>query len=168
MRTTYRIKFYYLFIITLFITIGFIILINIYKYKPSWREGQLLFYTNDQMFKKIFVQTIQTNQWLTEHDLICPASMPDTFGMLFIFEQKAMEPFRIKKKFKSFDIIFVAPNNKIVIIQQNVPTDSMQILSSDNEILYNYVVIVNAGFCNYYSINVDDSVSFKLTNKNSE
>jgi uncharacterized membrane protein (UPF0127 family) len=108
----------------------------------------------------ISVQAVETNQWRAQQELIYNNSISDSCSMLFIFEQGAELPFRIHKKHPLFDIIFIAPNNKVVIIQKNVPSSSLEIKPAENDVLYKYVLIVNAGFCETYSVKSDDSISF--------
>lgn len=85
-------------------------------------------------------------------------SMPDTAGMLFIFEQSEPQVFYMKNTYIPLDIIFVNENSQIVTIQKNTKPLSDKLIPSYMDSLY--VVEVNAGFCDTHGIHIGDSIIF--------
>jgi hypothetical protein len=85
-------------------------------------------------------------------------SMPDTAGMLFIYEQSKPRFFWMANTYIPLDIIYVNENMQIVTIQKNTkPLSDKPIPSYKNSM---YVVEVNAGFCDKYGINIGDYINF--------
>lgn len=153
-----------LLIITLLISASISIPISLIKYNPVTSQGQLTIHRKNKTIRKLFVKSIETTQWIAEQNFMYKTSMPDTCGMLFLYHHEAELSFRIKKYHSPFDIIFVAPDNRITIIEKNVSPFTTQVPVYNNQVLYHYILVVNAGFCNRHSIMQDDSVSFILEN----
>lgn len=143
----------------------FTIGIYLCQYKPSVSAGELLFYRDNQMIKKISVQAVETNQYRAHQYLTYRNTMPDSCGMLFIFNDNGTAPFRMKKQHQPFDIIAADPNGNIVILEKNVLPSFAQALPSNNPVLYRYIIVVNSGFCNSYRINEYDSIALELKKK---
>jgi uncharacterized membrane protein (UPF0127 family) len=82
-------------------------------------------------------------------------------GMLFVLGQKRMIHFWMKDVKFPLDYIWIS-DRKIVDITENVP-----VATSDNLPIYapkevvNYVLEVNAGFCEKNQIKIGDTVEFK-------
>lgn len=152
----------FIIIITLITIISIAIIISLCKYEPVKNEGRLSFYRNNKIIKTIYIQSIETTEWIAEQKLMYDNIMSEPCGMLFIFKDESILPFRMSKNHQSFDILFIAPNNRIVIMEKNISPNQEKAPSFETDILYNNIVILNAGFCNTYSIFPDDSVSFRL------
>ena len=87
-------------------------------------------------------------------------------GMLFIFDQKSQPPFWMFDMNFPLDIIWIS-DDVIVDIDKNVPipkpnTPDYQLPLYTPEKPINYVLEVNAGFCEKNSIEVGDSVEFNF------
>ncbi len=124
-------------------------------------EGELIFFRNpgSAEIKKIAIEiaddSIKRTQGLKYRTLL-----PDTAGMLFIFENSEQRSFWMQNTHISLDIIYVNEKKEIVTIQRHTkPLSEDSILSYDNAM---YVVEVNAGFCDKYKIVEGDSISFLL------
>ncbi|MEO8085998.1 MAG: DUF192 domain-containing protein [Bacteroidota bacterium] len=133
------------------------------SYNPTVNIGELLFFVNSLTKKVISISSIETNAWISHQHLTYQDTMPDSCGMFYIFESEAIQPFHLKAGHQAFDILFIAPNNKIISIKKNVLSSFSQIQPSENTVLYSQVLLVNAGFCDKNSIFENDSISFLLT-----
>jgi uncharacterized membrane protein (UPF0127 family) len=161
-----NVKVKYIGIIALLTLLSICLFILLFKYSPVKNEGRLSFYRNSQLIKNIYIQSVETTEFRTEQHLMYDSMMPESCGMLFIYKDESVMPFRMNKQHQPFDVLFIAPNNSIVIMEKNVPSTSDQTPSSQSGVVYKWILILNAGFCDTYSIMQNDSVSFKLTNKN--
>jgi uncharacterized membrane protein (UPF0127 family) len=81
-------------------------------------------------------------------------------GMLFIFEDEDYRAFWMKNTHLSLDIIYVNGQQHIVSIASHAVPFSEESLPSAAPA--KYVVEVNAGFCEQFSIKPGDSIAFKL------
>ncbi len=89
--------------------------------------------------------------------------LPDTAGMLFIFENSELRSFWMKNTYIPLDIIYVNENKQIVTIHRHTkPHTEDSVLSYKNAM---YVVEVNAGFCDKYNIEENDLISFLRNNE---
>ena len=83
-------------------------------------------------------------------------------GMLFVFSNYQIRSFWMKDMQFGIDIIWIR-NNQIVGIEKNVPlADSQNLKSYLSPIPVNYVLEVNAGFCDGHNIKTGDRVDFDL------
>jgi len=80
-------------------------------------------------------------------------------GMLFIFGEEGMRYFYMKNTSISLDIIFINADKKIVKIHKQTTPFSLTTLPSEKPA--QYVVEVNADFCNKHGITAGDSMSFE-------
>jgi uncharacterized membrane protein (UPF0127 family) len=84
--------------------------------------------------------------------------MSDEQGMLFIFSEAAEQSFWMKDTYISLDIIYVDDKKEIVSIQKYTTPQSEESLPSYKKA--QYVVEVNAGFCDKYHIAFGDRIAF--------
>ena len=121
------------------------------------KEGEVRFLQNGKILKKIDVE-IAENDAERQKGLMFRAYMPDSVGMLFVFEQPEPQGFWMRNTPISLDIIYVDENKKIVSIQKNaVPYSEQNLPSFGNA---QYVVEVNGGYCDKHGIKAGDLVSF--------
>lgn len=78
-----------------------------------------------------------------EQGLMCRSALKDDYGMLFEFQQADQQAFWMKDTLVGLDIIFIAPNGRIVSIQKNAKPLDRSPLPSYGEA--NAVLEVSAG-----------------------
>ncbi len=112
--------------------------------------------------KSIAIALADNNQERTQ-GLSILQSLPEDHGMLFVFPENSRPHFWMKNMNFAIDIIWI-DDGKIVQIDENVMPPEPQ--TPDNELeLYiptnpiDYVLEVNAGFCQQQGILVGDSVT---------
>lgn len=121
------------------------------------KEGEVTFLKKGQPFKKIEVE-IAENEAERNKGLMFRSYLPDSVGMLFIFEQPGDHSFWMKNTSIPLDIIYVGPDKKIVSIAQNTQPYSEESIPTYG--LVQYVVEVNAGFTKQNNIQSGDAISF--------
>lgn len=121
------------------------------------KEGEVTFVKKGQPFKKIEVE-IAENEAERAKGLMFRSYLPDSVGMLFIFEQPDDHSFWMKNTSIPLDIIYVGPDKKIVSIAQNAQPYSEEPIPPYG--LVQYVVEVNAGFTKRNNIQSGDAISF--------
>ncbi|TDB68891.1 DUF192 domain-containing protein [Arundinibacter roseus] len=121
------------------------------------KEGELRFVRDGRVLKKIDVE-IAENEAERAKGLMYRPYLPDSTGMLFIFERAEPQAFWMKNTQMPLDIIYVDQARKIVSIQKNAQPFSEESLPSLGEA--QYVVEVNAGYCDLHDIQVGDSIEF--------
>jgi uncharacterized membrane protein (UPF0127 family) len=123
------------------------------------KEGKLTFLNKitKKRIKKIDIE-IADNYYERAIGLMYRRSMPDTAGMLFVFEQSKPQSFYMKNTYIPLDIIFVDENKQIVTIHKNTKPLSDNRIPSYRDSMY--VLEVNAGFCDKYGINIGDYIMF--------
>ena len=115
--------------------------------------------------KEIFVDVARSDEEKAR-GLSGRLKLNENEGMLFIFDQKSQPPFWMLDMNFPIDIIWL-DDNTIVDIDKNVPnpvpgTPDYQLPLYTPEKPMNYVLEVNAGFCEKNSIEVGDSVEFNF------
>lgn len=125
------------------------------------KEGELVFLQeNGSEIKKIDIEIAETPNE-RQMGLMHRTSMPDSVGMLFIFERPHRQYFWMKNTYISLDIIYADEDKKIVSIQKyTIPFSEDPIPSYFNA---KYVIEVNAGFCDKHGIAVDNRFKFVRT-----
>src|SRR5215217_5907171 len=114
------------------------------------KEGEVTFWRDGKKIKRIDVE-IAENQAERSKGLMYRPYIPDSVGMLFIFDEAAPQGFWMKNTSIPLDIIYVDENKKIVSIAKNTkPYSEESIPSLGNA---QYVVEVNAGFSERNNIN---------------
>ena len=110
-----------------------------------------------QPFKKIEVE-IAENEAERNKGLMFRSYLPDSVGMLFIFEQPDEHSFWMKNTSIPLDIIYIGPDKKIISIAENTQPYSEESIPPYG--LVQYVVEVNAGFTKQNNIQSGDAISF--------
>ncbi len=102
-------------------------------------------------------------QGLSNREELC-----DNCGMLFVFPDKQILTFVMRDMNFPLDIIWIDDNlsaqaGKIVKINKNaIPEGSNPVMRYSSDMPVNYVLEINAGFCDGNGIEVGDSVEFDL------
>lgn len=88
-------------------------------------------------------------------------SMPDTQGMLFIFEEEERRSFWMRNTLIGLDIMFIRANGEIEsIAKYTVPLDERSIPSKGPS---TYVLEVIEGFCDRYGVKEGTRVAYERT-----
>ncbi|MEO8149714.1 MAG: DUF192 domain-containing protein [Bacteroidia bacterium] len=124
------------------------------------KEGTLSFIaSNDDTLGTIDIE-IADNDAQREQGLMYRSSMKQNQGMLFVFDKSGQQNFWMKNTIISLDIIYVDENFNIVTIHKNTqPYSEAQIPSYKNA---QYVIEVNAEFCNRNNIKEGDRIYSKV------
>jgi uncharacterized protein len=125
------------------------------------KDGEVIFeaQATRSVLAKIAVQ-VADNEEDRNRGLMHRAAIPDSTGMLFIFEQAGPQSFWMKNTAISLDIIFANENKEIVKI--HAYTLPYAIDSYPSEKNAQYVVEVNGGFCEKHGIKEGDFIQFDL------
>lgn len=121
------------------------------------KGGEVVFLKNGKHAKKIDVE-IAADDNQRAKGLMYRPYMPDSVGMLFVFERAEPQAFWMKNTIIPLDIIYVDGNKKVVSIQKNAVPYSEKSLPSEGNA--QYVVEVNAGFSERFGIQPGDTLSF--------
>ncbi len=122
------------------------------------KEGEVTFLDEEgKTIRKIDVE-IAADDAERAKGLMFRPYMPDSVGMLFIFDNSEPQSFWMKNTHISLDIIYVDQNRKIVSIQKNARPYNEESLPSFGDA--QYVVEVNAGFTDRYGIEAGDQIRF--------
>ncbi|HAH19405.1 MAG: hypothetical protein A2Y00_09785 [Omnitrophica WOR_2 bacterium GWF2_43_52] len=97
---------------------------------------------------------------LRQRGLMYREGLPESKGMLFVFEKEARYSFWMKNMRFPLDIIWIDKDKRIVDIKTDVPTcnQTCESLTPGDKALY--VLEVNAGFAKKNEIKIGDRVSF--------
>ena len=134
-------------------------------YEPTFtKNGNLVFIKRDynDTIKAIDIE-IADDSAKRSQGLMWRHSMPDSVGMLFIFENERPQYFWMKNTYIPLDIIFINKSKEIVTIRDNTTPLSESSIPSDKPA--QYVVEINAGLCNNYKIEVGDKIIYKTIKK---
>lgn len=127
--------------------------VHYYKFK---KEGELTFVDSvENPIIKIDIE-IADNDYERQLGLMNRQSMEEMQGMLFIFPQERYQSFWMMNTLFSLDIIFINSNKEIVTIHKNTIPLSEQSYPSTSPA--QYVVEVNAGFCDRHNIKLGDKI----------
>lgn len=131
---------------------------------PFVKDGQLVFIKKDKKdtIKAIDIE-IADNETKRIRGLMWRRSMPDSIGMLFIFENEEPLSFWMKNTYIPLDILFINKSMEIVTIWDNTIPFSEWPITSDKPA--QFVVEVIAGFCYNYKIDTGDKIKFKIMKK---
>ena len=125
---------------------------------PSFvKEGEVVFMSGGKNINKIDVE-IAENEAEHAKGLMYRSYMPDSVGMLFIFQKVQPQSFWMKNTHIALEIIYVGPDKKIISIQKNARPYSEENLPSYGDV--QYVVEVNGGYADLHGIKVGDSIQF--------
>ena len=124
-----------------------------YKFK---KEGELTFVDSlENPIIKIDIE-IADNDYERQLGLMNRQSMEEMQGMLFIFPQERYQSFWMMNTLFSLDIIFVNSNKEIVTIHKDTTPLSERSYPSTEPA--QFVVEVNAGFCDSHNIKLGDKI----------
>lgn len=133
--------------------------------EPKWiKEGEVTFLNKDtkQQLAKIEVEVASTPPERSQ-GLMYRSEMKENNGMLFIFDNMEMQSFWMKNTILPLDILFISDKGVINTIHRNtVPYSEASLPSKDKS---QFVVEVNAGFCQRHNINEGDLVEYILDKK---
>jgi uncharacterized membrane protein (UPF0127 family) len=123
------------------------------------KEGELYFLSkvNNDTLRKIDIE-YAVNDTERAQGLMDRKSMTDTQGMLFIFPAAQEQAFWMKNTYISLDIIYLDNHKEIVSVQKYTTPLSEESLPSFKKA--QYVLEVNAGFCDKYHIAYGDKIAF--------
>ena len=123
-------------------------------------EGELIFINKEtkKPIKKIDIEIAET-YLERQQGLMYRTSLPDSIGMLFIFERPELRSFWMKDTYISLDILYVNENMEIVTIQRYTKPNSEESIQSYK--YAQYVVEVIAGFCDKYGVKEGDIIQFE-------
>ena len=128
--------------------------------EPKFRhDGELTFFHDKKTLHSISIE-IADNDAERMQGLMYRESMPDSCGMLFIFEEMQPLSFWMKNTHFSLDIIYVDSDFTIVSIAKNTVPFSEVSIPSGKEAMY--VVEVNAGFCDNHKIIAGNKIKYSL------
>jgi uncharacterized protein len=140
---------------------------NVFKQKVQDKEysfrkdGELSFVdSTGKSLAKIDIQ-IAANDFDRELGLMYRKSMGMKQGMLFIFPEESIQSFWMRNTEISLDMIFVNKEREVVTIHKNTTRLSDQTYKSTKPA--EYVIEVDAGFCDTFNIKVGDKITWKRT-----
>lgn len=124
------------------------------------KEGVLYFLSkvNNDTLRQIDIE-LAANDEERAQGLMDRKSMTDTQGMLFIFPHAEEQSFWMKNTYISLDIIYIDEKKEIVSVQKYTTPLSEESLPSFKKA--QYVLEVNAGFCDKYHIAYGDKITYK-------
>ncbi|HOK35166.1 MAG TPA: DUF192 domain-containing protein [Candidatus Pacearchaeota archaeon] len=123
---------------------------------------KIIFYQNDKKITEISVE-VADNPLKREEGLMHRETLPENQGMLFVFPKEDYYSFWMKGALIPLDLIFLNKNKNIVSIIKNTPP-----CKANPCPLYQpkeksqYVIEVNAGFCDQYKINKEIKILFSF------
>lgn len=88
-------------------------------------------------------------------------SMPDTQGMLFIFDREEPRSFWMRNTLIGLDILYIKQDGTIESIAKYTVPKSERSIPSRGPALY--VLELIEGFCDIYGVEVGDKIDFKRT-----
>jgi uncharacterized membrane protein (UPF0127 family) len=120
------------------------------------KEGEVTFFS--KINKKIITIDVEMPDTLEEttKGLMYRKTMAETQGMLFVHDTFQARFFWMKNTYISLDMIFVDKTMKVVRIKKNTTPLSEQLISVPEGTYY--TIEVNAGFCDRYGIQIEDSI----------
>jgi len=128
--------------------------------EPVFRkDGALKFELKNNKSKTISIE-ISDNDAERTQGLMYRKSMPDSCGMLFIFDEMQPLSFWMKNTHIPLDIVYVDNDFRIVSIAGNTAPFSEVSIPSGKDAMY--VVEVNAGFCKKNNIAEGTKISYTL------
>lgn len=123
------------------------------------KEGELTFLTSNEKFiTQIDIEIADDDESRTT-GLMFRNKLEPQQGMLFVFDIERVQSFWMKNTVLPLDMIFVNKENVIVKIHKNTTPFSEQSYASLTPALY--VVEVNAGFTDKFSIHEGDKIVWR-------
>lgn len=128
--------------------------------EPQFRkDGELAFLSSDkkETIQNIDIEIVKDEKAI-QQGLMYRKSMDENRGMLFMMPEMSPQSFWMKNTHISLDIIFINRNRQIVTIHKNTePFSEKSLPSSQNA---QYIVEVNAGYCDKHGIKKGDFVKW--------
>lgn len=122
------------------------------------KEGELfLIKATGDTIRKIDIEIAALEHERTQ-GLMYRRSMPDTRGMLFIFEEETQRSFWMKNTLMGLDILYIRANGEIESIAKYVIPKSERSIPSKGPA--KYVLEVAEGFCDRYEVTVGDRIEY--------
>lgn len=120
------------------------------------KEGELLCLSADgDTLRKLDIEIAALEHERTR-GLMWRRSLPDTQGMLFIFEREERRSFWMKNTLIGLDILFIKENGEVESISKyTIPKSERSIPSKGPA---KYVLEVTEGFCDLYGFDVGDRI----------
>ncbi|GAB4397590.1 MAG: DUF192 domain-containing protein [Microscillaceae bacterium] len=129
---------------------------------PSFSpEGELFFLRGQDTLQKLQIE-IADNENERSQGLMNRPQLPAQGGMLFIFEEEAERQFWMRNTLISLDILYLNAAKEIVHIAAYTQPESDAPIPSQKPA--QYVVEVNAGFCESHQIKPGDTIAFTRLN----
>jgi hypothetical protein len=130
------------------------------------KDGILTFFDSTNVIKTNLEIQIADNEFEEDLGLMYRKQMDENKGMLFICTNSQIQTFWMRNTFIPLDMIFVNPDKRIVTIQKNtkVLCDSTYSSTAPAQ----FVIEVDAGFCDRHNIKVGDKVNWVRTRSNSD
>jgi uncharacterized membrane protein (UPF0127 family) len=128
------------------------------------KDGILSFYDSASVIKTNAEIQIADNEFEEELGLMYRKQMDENKGMLFVFPKSVIQTFWMRNTFIPLDMIFVDSDKIIVTIEKNTKILSDSTYSSTAPA--QYVIEVDAGFCDRHNIKVGDKVTWIRTRSN--
>nr|WP_321225170.1 DUF192 domain-containing protein [uncultured Psychroserpens sp.] len=127
------------------------------------KEGELTLKKaiTDSILATIDIE-IADDEYSTQTGLMYRQSMQNNQGMLFVFPDTDFRSFYMKNTEIALDIIFIAEDRSVVSIQKNA--QPMNEMSLPSEAPAKYVLEVNAGLSDAWSLEKGDTITFKVIN----
>lgn len=113
---------------------------------------------NNKIIKVEIADTIETQfRGLSNKEELCADC-----GMLFVLPDKKVRTFVMRDMNFPLDFIWIDDDKIVKIDKDAKPEGSNPVIRYLSDVPVNYVLEVNAGFCNKNGVNVGDAVEFDL------
>lgn len=123
------------------------------------KQGELRFLDKkDNLLYNLDIEIADDDARRTQ-GLMYRDSMAENMAMLFVLPDEREQSFWMKNTIMPLDIIYVNAKNQIITVQKNTVPYSEDSVPSNGPA--QYVVEVNAGFCDRHSIKVGDHIRWK-------
>ncbi len=130
------------------------------KVKNNLPQGEVVFYTKDNKEITRIIIEVAADDYSRSMGLMFREKLPFSQGMLFIFDNDAIQNFWMKNTPLSLDMIFINKDKKIIKIHKGTKPYSMQSYSSIKP--SRYVVEVNTGFSDSFQIKEGDRIDWHI------
>jgi uncharacterized protein len=124
------------------------------------KEGTLSFISSEtgETIRTIDIEKAD-NDMERQFGLMYRKSMPDTEGMLFLFDKAGQQSFWMRNTYIPLDIMFVDAESRILNIHQNTKPQSDNSLPSTGDA--QFVVEVAGGFSEKYGVKPGDKIQWQ-------
>lgn len=127
---------------------------------PFTYEGDLWFLRSQEDTISHIQIEVADDDYQRSRGLMDRRSMDSNKGMLFVFEQEKMQSFYMRNTIISLDIIYVKANGEIDSIRKYTTPYSEKSIPSEGKA--QYVVEVNAGYCDKWKIEPGNLIKFNV------